>query len=167
MFMASQSKPTLPMTKTSAVTELPWKSYILFRSLSLDKLMRVCLFPGRKYLTDRELYSKFHISANFNLRSLKMVSRLISTACASPPVYDIDPSSFVTNSPPDWQINISFPLAIVKNFRLKQKKKKQKVIILSIQFPIFIPLFMVIVDIQCLMMVTMIIYIKANHEYKG
>lgn len=166
MFKASQSKPALPMTKTSAVTELPWKSYILFRSLSLDKLMRVRLFPGRKYLMDRELYSKFHISANFNLRSLNRVSRLISTACASPPVYDIDPSSFVTNSPPDWQINISFPLAIVKNFRLKKEKnKKLGYYLSSLQF--FIPLFMVIVDIQCLAMVTMIMYMKANHAYRS
>lgn len=131
MFKASQSKPAFPMTKTSAVTELEWKSYILFKFLSLDKLMRVRLFPGRKYFMDRELYSKFHISANFNLRSLNRVSRLISTACASPPVYDIDPSSFVTNSPPDWQINISFPLAIVKNFRLKKEKKKKSYNLIS------------------------------------
>ncbi|CAN6699808.1 unnamed protein product [Malus baccata var. baccata] len=71
---ASASKPAFPWTKTSAVTEFPWNSYILFRSLSLDKVMRVRVFPGRKYFMITDLYSKFNISANFNLRSSNRVS---------------------------------------------------------------------------------------------
>jgi hypothetical protein len=74
------------------------------------------LFPGIKYFIDKDSYSKLHISANFNFISSNTVSRLISRACASPPIYDKLPSSLLTNSPPDWQISMSFPLGIGNHF---------------------------------------------------
>ncbi|KAF4392095.1 hypothetical protein F8388_004424 [Cannabis sativa] len=40
------------------------------------------------------------------------ISGVMSTAWASPPAYNNVPSSFVTNLPRDWQIKISFGLAI-------------------------------------------------------
>lgn len=84
-----------------------------WRPLSLEIVIRVRLLFGRKYLMDKLPTSRFKLSANSDLNSSNVMLRLTGIACASPPLYDDDPSLFGTNSPPNWQIATGFPMGMI------------------------------------------------------
>jgi hypothetical protein len=73
MFDTLQAATSFNKRKTSTVDESPRKLTIRCRSLSLDIVIRVLLFPGRKYFIDMISALQLKSSATSDLKSLSRV----------------------------------------------------------------------------------------------
>jgi hypothetical protein len=100
---------TLLIKKTSTCAALMVKSTIRCKSLSHDIVMRVLLLFGRKYFSDMSVTSTWNTLDTSSLKLSSGISRVTSTACASPPLYIKLPLGPDVNSPPYWQIATTIP----------------------------------------------------------
>uniref|UniRef100_A0A0A9E9H7 Uncharacterized protein n=1 Tax=Arundo donax TaxID=35708 RepID=A0A0A9E9H7_ARUDO len=100
---------TLFIKKTSTCAALVVKSTIRCKSRSHDIVMSVLLFFGRKYFSDISATSTWNTLDTSSLKLSSGISRVTSTACASPPLYIKLPLGPEVNSPPYWQMATTIP----------------------------------------------------------